>query len=109
MNKIERQEQQLMQHIRQKRWDECLQLAEQLRKETGNKRLIQLAEQAYCAVLADPERRDDRCALQGLASLYYRDYMVRFTSRPFGDLPYGKQESFQKSRDTLERLLEKGR
>ncbi|WP_317381819.1 hypothetical protein [Megasphaera stantonii] len=109
MNKIERQEQQLMQHIRQKRWNECLQLAEQLRKESGEKRLLQLAEQAYCAVLADPARRDDRCALQGLASLYYRDYMVRFTSRPFGALPYDKQECFQKARDTLELLLEKGR
>lgn len=35
MNKIERQEQQLMQHIRQKRWNECLQLADSCVKKAG--------------------------------------------------------------------------
>lgn len=106
MSKLDAWEKQIKWCTAQKRWDDCLEHAEQLCREYKQSACLQLAEQAYCAVLADPVQNGNMRALQGLSSLYYRDYMMRFTSKASGMLAYTNGECCQKAKDALARLLQ---
>lgn len=98
-------EKKIQKGLEEKRWNDCLQYAELLGKSCASSAYYPWIEKIYTAVLAEPSQCGNVQALQGLASLYYRDYMTRFTSKSKKLLPYTKGESCQKAKHALMLLL----